>query len=242
MEDLSITKPLGHPNECREFMTPFVDLTNHKNLRLICFTNSPLDLYIVHSLDGKTKGISQRYKLVAGSWRSERFEVQMKYVAIEVINVSDIANSNLVVTVQGTRRNSMMVPAPVVNPELVNESSEPSPRHVEFQESEEDMRKSKSPFRKFIFKKNHPHGGGSSNDRLPGFIPDNCLFVGAKGNRVECLPRGNPYEVLMTGADGHVTWVPLKEMIQMYLALMQKDEEEATAGDANTSSITGWGI
>lgn len=232
MEKLSITRGLGHPSECREYMTEYVDLSEHKNLRLVAFTNSPLDLYLVHSLDGETKGISQRYKLTAGAWRSEKFECQMKFVAIEVINCSDIANSNLVVTVTGQDRRHSNTP-PLVTPRDMDK------KHVEIVEPEKEERKSKSPFRKFVFKKTTPHGSLPQNDRLPNFIPEGAILIGGKKDKMECLPRGNPFEVLMTGADGFPCFVPLHEMIQIYLGLREKEDMEASLEEVTTIP-TGW--
>lgn len=217
LSKLSITSSLGNTQECREKITDFVDLSDYKDLRLVAFTNSPLDLYIIHSLDGSIHGISQRYKLTAGSWRSERFELQMKYIAIQVINTSDVPNTNLVVSVNGIkRRDSILRPSDI-------------PQDLK-DKHEAEVKSRKSPFSKFVhFKSDNssrkPTSRENHDSRIPEFIPDAAFLIGSKGNRVMFLPKGNPYELLMIGKDGYPTFIPIHDMIQIYLSLKENETD-----------------
>jgi hypothetical protein len=207
LEKLSITKGLGSISNRRELLTEYVDLSGYKDLRLVAFTNSPLDLHIIHSLDGEAMGILQRYKLQPNQWRSERFDVQMKYVAIQIVNVSGLTNDNLVVTVNGTSRRGSLFSTPQnsvppqIPPQIPPQNSVPSIL----------KKSSKSPFKRIGFKKE------VVRDPLPKLILEGALMVGNRRDSMDCLPRGNPYEVLMIGKDGFPTWTPIKEMIDAYL-------------------------
>ena len=173
----------------------FVNVRRFESLRVSAKSDVAFKVLLEWSPDGLEKALESPLLVPAGQWKSEKFEKLMPFVRLHLINTSGTPNKVLQVIVEPSGGSQNMA-API--------------------DAAAEDKKNKSPLRRFIDKGKSKKRESSSSSRdepardsrLPDYIPQGTILVGAKSGKVQCLARGNPGDVLTVDKEGNIAWVP----------------------------------
>lgn len=179
----------------------FVNVRRYEALRVSARADVNFKVVLEWSPDGLEKALENTLHIPSDQWKSERFEKLMPYVRIHLINTTGKPNKVLQVMTD-----------PIGG-------TQPTYQNVDL--AAED-KKNKSPLRRFIdkgkSKKSTSESRSSSKEdpsrdhRMPDYIPQGTILIGAKSGKVQCLARGNPGDVLTVDKEGNICWMPLSSL------------------------------
>ena len=180
--------------------TNYINVSSYKLLRITTMSDCALEMRVSFSLNGINEGPSSTYMLQPNVWMMRKCEVLLPYCRIQLIRADGVENNLLVVNVLGNRGFIQNEPAnePVAGPVV----------------SEEEPKRSKSPFRKFVANKKEALSQKIQvNDpRIPDYVSKNCILLGGFSNSLTTIPPPT------RGEDSHLvykndtfSWEPLAE-------------------------------
>jgi hypothetical protein len=181
------------------YSTEYVNVIRYKYLRITVFSEQPMNMYAVFSIDSVEKGLVQNFKIVGKKWETFRLEIISPYLKFECVNGNE-DNKKLLVNVLG--RNDMMPPEKHVK---IEESIIPKPLEIIEDEliiHEPEPMRPKSPFRRFVASKlNSPKKEEMRDARLPELMLKGNMFFVSATNKISTIPAPND------NLEYHLCWI-----------------------------------
>lgn len=214
MDLIVIQKPL---DERLEYISDWIEC-DFKRVRLNSYSDLILqvNLEFCHDIDTK---ILDTLKIPArtpsGMWRSAVSDVMFPYVRIRIINQTAKKNETLCVILSGLSP---------LKKEIHSVKSESSPRisgkKPEDSPSSLSLDDDSKPKHRLFFGKKRPLSQSKQappvsilDQRLPPYIPQDCILIGGKMGKSTILAKGNPGEILRMGISGpewHLVYPPVQ--------------------------------
>lgn len=215
--------PCVQVDRSASYATDWANVSKYKFLRITVYSEVAGHLHTVFSVDGVEKGVINTFKVQPKKWETHKVEVICNYLKFEFVNGNEV-NQRLLINVLG--RYSMGSTGAPQSVKIVDDKADDDLMVCDEPEKKEPLR-SKSPFRKFVERKQkHVIGnsGGASvqkvdcyDPRLPSLLLRGNMLIVTGTNQLGVInPPVDDTEHILLWSNGKPQWKNLSEFSSIW--------------------------